>query len=133
MKTNEKVIYLMGKKGYNTLKLSREIGESNSTLADFLKGKTNKISLSMARKIARVLDVSVEYLADDDIDDENYGRWNDFTISDDEAGVITLLRQLDKRGYETVKNTIYDQIKQTKLTTNEEDFKLLEKLIEENI
>lgn len=133
MKTNEKVIYLMGKKGYNTLKLSREIGESNSTLADFLKGKTNKISLSMALKIARVLDVSVEYLADDDIDDENYGRWNDFTISDDEAGVITLLRQLDKRGYETVKNTIYDQIKQTKLTTNEEDFKLLEKLIEENI
>lgn len=133
MKTNEKVIYLMGKKGYNTLKLSREIGESNSTLADFLKGKTNKISLSMALKIARVLDVSVEYLADEKNDDENYGRWNDFTISDDEAGVITLLRQLDKRGYETVKNTIYDQIKQTELTTNEEDFKLLEKLIEENI
>lgn len=133
MKTNEKVIYLMGKKGLNTLKLSREIGVSNSTLADFLKGKTNKISLSMALKIARVLDVSVEYLADEENDDENYGRWNDFTISDDEAGVITLLRQLDKRGYETVKNTIYDQIKQTELTTNEEDFKLLEKLIEENI
>lgn len=133
MKTNEKVIYMMGKKGFNTLKLSREIGESNSTLADFLKGKTNKISLSVALKIARVLDVSVEYLADDDIDDENFGRWNDFTISDDEAGVITLLRQLDKRGYETVKNTIYDQIKQTELTTNEADYKLLEKLIEENI
>ena len=133
MKTNEKVIYMMKKRGLNTLKLSREIGESNSTLTDFLKGKTNKISLSMALKIARVLDVSVEYLADEENDDENYGRWNDFTISDDEAGVITLLRQLDKRGYETVKNTIYDQIKQTELTTNEEDFKLLEKLIEENI
>ena len=133
MKTNEKVIYMMKKRGLNTLKLSREIGESNSTLTDFLKGKTNKISLSMALKIARVLDVSVEYLADEENDDENYGRWNDFTISDDEAGVITLLRQLDKRGYETVKNTIYDQIKQTELITNEEDFKLLEKLIEENI
>ena len=133
MKTNEKIIYLMGKKGFNTLKLSREIGESNSTLADFLKGKTEKISLSVALKIARVLDVSVEYLADEKIDDENFGRWNDFTISDDEAGVITLLRQLDKRGYETVKNTICDQIKQTELTTNEADYKLLEKLIEENI
>lgn len=133
MKTNEKILHIMEKKGLNTLKLSREIGESNSTLTDFLKGKTTKISLNMALKISRVLDVSIEYLADDEVDDENYGRWNDFTISDDEAGVITLLRQLDKRGYETVRSAIYDQIKQTELTTGKDDMALIEKLIEENI
>ena len=133
MKTNEKIIYIMGKKGLNTLKLSREIGESNSTLTDFLKGKTEKISLNMALKIARVLDVSIEYLADDDVTDENYGRWNDFTISDEEVGIVTLLRQLDRRGFETVKNTIYDQVKQTELTTGKEDMAILEKFMEENI
>lgn len=133
MKTNEKIINIMEKRGLNTLRLSHAIGESNSTLTDFLKGKTTKISLGMALKIARVLDVSVEYLADDEVDDENYGRWNDFTLSDDEAGIITLLRQLDKRGYETVKNTIYEQVKQTELTSGKEDMALLEKLIEENI
>ena len=133
MKTNEKIIYIMGKRGLNTLKLSREIGESNSTLTDFLKGKTEKISLNMALKIARVLDVSIEYLADDDVTDENYGRWNDFTISDEEVGIVTLLRQLDKRGFETVKNTIYDQVKQTELTTGKEDMAILEKFMEENI
>ncbi len=133
MKTNEKILHIMEKKGLNTLKLSRAIGESNSTLTDFLKGKTTKISLDKALKIARVLDVSVEYLADDEVDDENYGRWNDFTLSDDEAGIITLLRQLDKRGYETVRNTIYHQIAQTDITTGKDDMIILEKLIEENM
>ena len=133
MKANEKILHIMEKRGLNTLKLSRAIGESNSTLTDFLKGKTTKISLDKALKIARVLDVSVEYLADDEVDDENYGRWNDFTLSDDEAGIITLLRQLDKRGYETVRNTIYHQIAQTDLTTGKDDMAILEKLIEENM
>ena len=133
MKTNEKIHNIMQKKGLNTLKLSKAIGESNSTLTDFLKGKTTKISLDKALKIARVLDVSVEYLADDEVDDENYGRWNDFVLSDDEVGVITLLRQLDKRGYETVRNAIYHQIAQTDITTGKDDMAILEKLMEDNI
>lgn len=133
MKTNEKILNIMEKRGLNTLKLSKAIGESNSTLTDFLKGKTTKISLDKALKIARVLDVSVEYLADDEVDDENYGRWNDFTLSDDETSVIMLLRQLDNRGYETVRNTIYHQIAQTDITTGNDDMEILEKLIEENI
>ncbi len=133
MKTNEKILSIMEKRGLSTLRLSQMIDESNSTLTDYLKGKTTKISLDKALKIARVLDVTLDYLADESVEDENYGRWNDFDISDDEAGVITLLRQLDKRGYETVRNTIYHQVAQTDITTGKEDMAILEKLMEENI
>lgn len=63
---NETVDIAMAIKGYNKKKLAEKIKMSPSAFTDFLNGKTSKLDITKAQKIARVLDCTLDYLVGND-------------------------------------------------------------------
>lgn len=62
---------LMAEKGYNCLELSKKTGIANTTLSTLLKGRTDKFDIVKLQKICDVLNCSLDYLMNDDIDDSS--------------------------------------------------------------
>ena len=69
-----KIKNLLEAKDMSNLELSKISGVPNSTLADILNGKTNRISINTVIGIADALDVDTEYLINDEINDPHYIR-----------------------------------------------------------
>lgn len=68
----EKLDYLMGKRGLNKNRLSQLSGVPYTTIDGFYKKGYENTKISTIRKIADALDVSLDYLVDDNIVDERY-------------------------------------------------------------
>ena len=68
----DKLDYLMEKMSINKSKLSQISGVPYTTINSFYKKGYENTKISTIRKIACALDVSVDYLVDDNIQDENY-------------------------------------------------------------
>lgn len=105
----EKLDYLMGKKGLNKSKLSKLSGVPYTTIDGFYKKGYENTKISTIQKLAIALDVSVDYLVDDSITDENISRNGKLLRVDfgtkkapsqrDEADEIAdVFRQLDDHG-----------------------------------
>lgn len=70
----EKLDYMMKKLSINKKKLSEISGVPYTTIDGFYKKGYENAKLSTIRKIASALNVSLDYLIDDGIEDENYGK-----------------------------------------------------------
>lgn len=93
----EKLDYMMDKMSINKSKLSVLSGVPYTTIDGFYKKGYTNTKMSTIRKIAAALDVSLDYLIDDNITDE-YFR---FTISDTDPQIDEIVRnaqQLNARG-----------------------------------
>lgn len=70
MTFTEKLDALMAKKGINKSILSKEAGIPYTTIAGFYTKGTENTKLSTLRKISSYFDCSIDYLADDDVDED---------------------------------------------------------------
>lgn len=70
MRLDEKLRKHMQLKGLNQQMLARVSGVSDSEVSRILTGKSNNPGLENALRLARAVGVSLDYLADDSIDDE---------------------------------------------------------------
>lgn len=68
----EKLDYMMGKMSINKSKLSQISGVPYTTIDGFYKKGYENTKISTVRKIASALNVSLDYLVDDNISDEHY-------------------------------------------------------------
>lgn len=67
----EKLDYMMERKGLSKSKLSQISGVPYTTIDGFYKKGYENIKLSTARKLSKALEVTLDYLLDDNVDDEN--------------------------------------------------------------
>ncbi|MCD8341218.1 MAG: helix-turn-helix transcriptional regulator [Clostridiales bacterium] len=88
----EKLDYMMDKMSINKNKLSAMSGVPYTTIDGFYKKGYTNTKMSTIRKIAAALDVSLDYLIDDNITDE-YFR---FTISDTDPQIDELVRNAEQ-------------------------------------
>ncbi|MCD7838032.1 MAG: helix-turn-helix transcriptional regulator [Clostridiales bacterium] len=88
----EKLDYMMNKMSINKSKLSAMSGVPYTTIDGFYKKGYANTKMSTIRKIAAALDVSLDYLIDDNITDE-YFR---FTISDTDPQIDELNRNAQR-------------------------------------
>lgn len=69
MTFTEKLDALMAKRGINKSILSKEAGIPYTTIAGFYTKGTENTKLSTLRKISSYFGCSIDYLADDDVDE----------------------------------------------------------------
>lgn len=94
MRYAEKLYKAMLLKGLNQQKLARLSAVSDSEVSRILAGKSNP-SLEYAFRLARALGVSLDYLADDQLEDDP--RQGAEPASSQEREVLELARQLGPR------------------------------------
>lgn len=102
----EKIDFMMNKLNINKSKLSEISGVPYTTIDSFYKKGYENTKLSTIRKMAEALNVSLDYLVDDNITDEYYGQTNGFKINYNEMQHIKKYRTLDKYGKETVSGVL---------------------------
>lgn len=78
----EKLDHLMRKTGINKNKLSQLSGVPYTTIDGFYKKGYENTKISTVRKIASAFDVSLDYLVDDEVTDEQYSPQIKSTSSD---------------------------------------------------
>ena len=66
----DKLDYLMREKNINKSQLSKESGVPYTTIDGFYKKGTENIKLSTLKKLASYFDCSLDYLADDNVDED---------------------------------------------------------------
>lgn len=101
----DKLDYLMEKHSLNKRKLSVLSGVPYTTIDGFYKKGYENTKLSTARKIASTFHVSLDYLLDDDIQDETYGIVPKSVPSapipeSNEERFVALYRELNSEGQE---------------------------------
>ena len=74
MNMQEKILSLLEDRKITPAALAREIGIPNSTLADILKGKTERVAINTIFPIANFFGCSVNYLALDELSDPGYDK-----------------------------------------------------------
>ncbi len=94
MRYAEKLYKHMLRKGLNQQKLARLAGVSDSEVSRILSGKSHP-SLAYAARLARVLEVSLDYLADDALDEDPRRAVEATTAQEQE--ILELLQQLGAR------------------------------------
>ncbi|MCD7820874.1 MAG: helix-turn-helix transcriptional regulator [Clostridiales bacterium] len=105
----EKLDYMMNKMSINKSKLSAMSGVPYTTIDGFYKKGYANTKMSTIRKIAAALDVSLDYLIDDNITDE-YFR---FAISDTDPQIDELNRnakQLNAQGLQKLVDISDDMV-----------------------
>ena len=81
----EKLDYLMNEMSINKSKLSQISGVPYTTIDGFYKKGYENTKISTIRKIASALNVSLDYLVDDNILDRNFARIKENSPASDEA------------------------------------------------
>lgn len=109
MSFNKKINALLKEKGITKAQLAKAVNIPYTTLDSMLKRDTDTERLKTIYSIARQLGVSVEYLVFDNVSEAFEGE-NQMFISDRETELINNYRLLDKRGVETVKAVVEQQI-----------------------
>lgn len=71
MKLTDKLDLLMEEKKINKAVLSKNAGIPYSTIANFYEKGTENVKLSTLKKLAKYFDVSLDYIADDDVEERN--------------------------------------------------------------
>lgn len=98
----EKLDLQMSQRGLNKSTLSKLSGVPYMTLSDIYKKGYANAKMSTIQKLARALDVSLDYLLLDEITDPAYGRVCDtsesFHISESERHLILSYRSLSSEG-----------------------------------
>lgn len=98
----EKLDCLMGKLSINKSKLSQISGVPYTTIDGFYKKGYENTKISTIRKIAKALNVSVDYLVDDNISDESYylpeTKIIQFPKRDEADSIADRYRNLDDHG-----------------------------------
>jgi transcriptional regulator with XRE-family HTH domain len=87
MRFDEKLRRLCQRRGLTQAQLMRAVGASKSTMSNWFNGK-NKPDLETALKMARFLDVPLEYLADDALEEPPPG------LSEEKRRALWLLDQM---------------------------------------
>ena len=98
----DKLNYLMEKRSINKNTLSQLSGIPYTTIDGLYKKGYENTKLSTIRKLARALDVSLDYLMIDNITDENYGKTVELSLEREERDHIKKYRTLDRYGKEAV-------------------------------
>ncbi|MBQ9939949.1 MAG: helix-turn-helix domain-containing protein [Clostridia bacterium] len=109
MSFNKKVNSLLEEKGITKAQLAKAANIPYTTLDSMLKRDTDTERLKTIYSIAKYLGVSVEYLVFDDVSEAFEGEAQMF-ISQKETELINGYRLLDKRGAETVKAMVKQQM-----------------------
>lgn len=68
---NEKINFLIERRGINTKTLAKETGIPYTTLLDIVKGKTSKLDIVKGIALAKALGCKTEYLVDDSLNIED--------------------------------------------------------------
>jgi transcriptional regulator with XRE-family HTH domain len=105
MRVAEKIYKQMLLKGLNQQKLARAAAISDSEVSRILRGKSSP-SLEYAQRLARALGVSLDYLADDECDDDATGTAG--SMSDRERELLDLAREIGPRQARRVLETALD-------------------------
>jgi len=71
MKLTDKIDLLMAEKGINKAVLSKHSEIPYSTIANFYEKGTDNVKLSTLKKLAKYFQVSLDYIADDDVEERN--------------------------------------------------------------
>ncbi|MFO0891810.1 MAG: helix-turn-helix transcriptional regulator [Isosphaeraceae bacterium] len=99
MELKAKLKHLMGLKGLNGQRLARLSQVSDSEISRILQGKSRP-GLDNALRLARALEVSLDYLADDKLDSEPSGPVD--VVSDDERKILNLSQKIGMRDTVTI-------------------------------
>ena len=102
----EKLFALMADKNITAAALARETGIPNSSLADILKGKTEKIAIAKIFPLAKYFDCSVDYLVLNEITDPRHGKTSGFQVGYDEMIHIQKYRALHPLSRNVVDTTV---------------------------
>lgn len=120
----DKLNYLMEKRSINKNVLSQLSGIPYTTIDGLYKKGYENTKLSTIRKLARALDVSLDYLMVDSITDENYGKTIELSLKKEERDHIKKYRTLDGYGKNTVDGVLdseyqrcIEQAKETQIIT----------------
>ena len=70
----EKIDYLMKRDGLNKNTLSAKSGVPYTTIDAFYKKGYQNVKMGTVRRLATAFGVTLDYLMDDDISDENHGK-----------------------------------------------------------
>lgn len=116
----EKLDYMMNKMNINKSKLADLSGVPYTTIDSFYKKGYENTKLSTIRKLAKALNVSLDYLILDTITDELYGKTSGFDVEYDEMLHIKKYRTLDKYGKETVSGVLEFEFKRCQEQDKEE-------------
>lgn len=100
MQLNQRIQFLLSKKGMSQAELSRASGISSAQVAHIVTGRTKDPAISFAIKIADALDVSLDYLAGRDMDEIQYSdeyrqKLNDHYEQLNDEGKKQVLSHLD--------------------------------------
>lgn len=87
----EKMQRLCALRGMDQASLARRVGLSRSSISRILGG-LQEPKLRLAWILARALETSLDYLADDEMSVEPVGTW--VRLSEDEATILKLVRRL---------------------------------------
>ncbi len=98
----EKIKTLQAHKKLKNIELAKLAGIPNSTLADILKGKTERVSIRNLKALADALDSPVSFLLDDRApeNDSPAGGPARGGLAQDEGDLLSLFRRLDRRARE---------------------------------
>jgi transcriptional regulator with XRE-family HTH domain len=108
----EKLRKQMQLKGFNQQKLAKLSSVSDSEISRILTGKSSNPGIDNALKLARAVGVSLDYLADDDMN-EDHPRTNELASQESppsltEAEIITAARELGTRQSRRILETAAD-------------------------
>lgn len=87
----EKMRQLCALRCYDQAALAEKVGVSRSTISRVLSG-IQEPKLSLAWKLAQALEVSLDFLADDTIEQEPGATWTQLSL--DELTILKLVRRL---------------------------------------
>lgn len=95
MKLEEKIYRLMLLRGLNQQKLSQLAQVSDSEISRLLNGQSKRPGLNSVFRLARALEVSVDFLADDELEADPHQQGD--PLSRDERDVLDRARSLGLR------------------------------------
>jgi len=103
MTFTEKLVYLMNKNDIkNRSQLSKQSGIPYTTIVGFFEKGTENIRRTTLIKLSDFFGCSLEYLVSDEINDENYGKNDNFKMDSNEIQHIQKYRNLDEYGKKAI-------------------------------
>lgn len=107
MTFTEKLLHLMNKNGIkNRSQLSKKSGIPYTTIVGFFEKGTENIRRTTLIKLSDFFECSLEYLVNDEINDESYGKNTNFNINSREIQHIQKYRILDEYGKKVIDSTL---------------------------
>ncbi len=110
MRFEEKLRKQMMLKGYNQQKLARLSRVSDSEISRILSGKSGNPGLENALRLARAVGVSLDYLADDALDEDPIAATDPAAVPGQgaEGDILLAARELGSRHARRILETVID-------------------------